>query len=189
MRRYSDAEGLPRVLVTLTGDPEASVRKAALEAIGIARHPGCEGAIRARLADPIPFVRAHAARALGALRACSAARAMLPLLADREWLVRSAAKQSLEAMGREIAPLVLEMLSHEDAFARNGAAEVLQNLGMFDALVAGHASGAADVDTLRTVEALAGAAGPRMWDAVQLRLNDAARARALVASAGIPPAR
>jgi HEAT repeat protein len=114
---------------------------------------------------------------------------MLPLLADREWLVRSAAKQSLEAMGREIAPLVLEMLSHEDAFARNGAAEVLQNLGMFDALVAGHASGAADVDTLRTVEALAGAAGPRMWDAVQLRLNDTARARALVASAGIPPAR
>jgi len=178
MRRYPDAEGLPRRLMTLTADAQPSVRKAALEAIGIARYPGCVNAMYPRLTDRIPFVRAHAARALGTVGAHFAASAVVPLLADRKWLVRSAAKQSLEGIGPEVAPLLMGMLSHKDAFARNGAAEVLQNLGVFETLVARHASDGTDANTVRALRVLAEAAGPRMWNTVLRRLDDTARERA-----------
>jgi HEAT repeat protein len=80
-------------------------------------------------ADPVPFVRTHAARALGRLRAADHAGALLPLMGDREWIVRAAAKQSLESMGPPVAGLVSGLLSNPDAFARDGASEVLQSLG------------------------------------------------------------
>jgi HEAT repeat protein len=178
MRRYPDAEGLPRRLMRLTADAQPSVRKAALEAIGSARYSECINAMYPRLTDRIPFVRAHAARAIGTVSAHFGPSAVVPLLADRKWLVRSAAKQSLEAMGPGVAPLLMGMLSHKDPFARNGAAEVLQNLGVFETLVARHASAGTDTDTVRELRVLAGAAGPRMWNTVLLRLDDTARERA-----------
>lgn len=104
------------------------MRRAAIETIGAA---GFRGAIElvARLTrDPVPMVRTHAASALGRLGAADQAGVLLPLMADREWIVRAAAKQSLEAMGPSVAALVGELLSNPDAFARDGAAAVLQSL-------------------------------------------------------------
>ena len=63
------------------------------------------------------------------------AEEIAPLLADREWWVRLAAKESLQQMGEEVWSVLVPYLDHEDAFARNGAAEVLQNIGVLDSLI------------------------------------------------------
>jgi hypothetical protein len=49
--------------------------------------------------------------------------------------VRTAAKDSLRTLGTEAVPSLLSMLTHSDPFARNGAAEVLQDIGFVDFLV------------------------------------------------------
>ncbi len=60
---------------------------------------------------------------------------LAPLLGDREWWVRAAAKDAL----RDLAPRSLAALEgaldDEDEFARNGAAEVLQDIGVVDDLI------------------------------------------------------
>jgi HEAT repeat protein len=129
MRRYPDARGLQRMLTVLARDREAMVRRAAIETIGAAGYQGAADLVATLTGDPIPYVRAHAARALGRLRAADQAGVLLPLMADREWIVRAAAKQSLESMGPIVAGLVSDLLADADRFARDGASEVLQNLG------------------------------------------------------------
>jgi HEAT repeat protein len=129
MRRYPDVPGLQRMLTALARDREAMVRRAAIETIGAAGFHGAAELVATQTRDPVPYVRAHAARALGRLRAADQAGVLLPLMADREWIVRAAAKQSLESMGPIVAGLVRDLLADPDRFARDGAAEVLQDLG------------------------------------------------------------
>jgi HEAT repeat protein len=100
--------------------------------------------------DPVPYVRAHAARALGHLRAADQAGVLLPLMADREWIVRAAAKQSLESMGPIVGGLLCDLLADPDRFARDGASEVLQGLGGAAAVRA--ALDACDSDDVRFVQ-------------------------------------
>ncbi len=96
------------------------------------------------LADPVPYVRAAAIRTVAALGAEAddeavrrdlAAR-LTPALADRDWDVRFAAKESLERLGPGVWREVAEALASPDPFARNGAAEVLQNTGVLDRVIA-----------------------------------------------------
>jgi hypothetical protein len=49
--------------------------------------------------------------------------------------VRSAAKDALRALGVDVAPMLVPVLESVDRFARNGAAEVLQDLGVVDHLL------------------------------------------------------
>jgi HEAT repeat protein len=187
MRRYAGTPGLEAELITLAGSPDAQVRKAAVETLGLVGGSEAIHVLRAKLTDPVPFVRAHAARSLGALRASAAVHAVLPLLADPDWWVRFAAKQSLQALGAEVAPAISTHLSHHDEFARNGAAEVLQNLGVFEELLAHEARGPADPDRVRTIHLLARAGGIRMWATMLGRLSGTAqtRARQLLAQADL----
>lgn len=191
MQRYPRTPGLDRQLMALTDDAEPIVRKAAIDTLVAIGGVGALKTLRARLTDETPFVRAHAARALGRLQAVSQSRALLPLLADRDWSVRDAAKESLGAMGATVATRVLPFLSHADGFARNGAAEVLQNIGVFERLVALEAEGPSDPARFRTLHLLARAGGTRMLDGVVERLDIDVRPRAqrLVASMNLerPP--
>lgn len=189
IRRYPVTSSLEARLGELAEDPDPTVRKAAVETLGVAGLPGSIPTLRARLLDPVPFVRAHAARALGSMRAVAAVDAISPLLADGDWSARSSAKQALEAMGPAVVPTVLKMLSHADGFAKNGAAEVLQNLGVFEQLVEQEALGAATIEHLRICELLARAGGVPMWDTVILRLSPEAqgRARQILASMKLAP--
>ena len=57
------------------------------------------------------------------------------LLGDGDWWVRLAARESLEMMGAEVWPVLVRCLEHRDKFVRNGAAEVVQNLGVLDSLI------------------------------------------------------
>jgi HEAT repeat protein len=177
MQRYPQTPDLARQVMALTNDAEPVVRKGAIDAI-VAIDVGAVNALRARLTDEIPFVRAHAARSLGRLQGPSASWALLPLLADRDWTVRDAAKESLAAMGATIVPVVFPVLTHPDAFARNSAAEVLQNVGVFERLLAIETAGLSDPERVRSIHLLVRAGGAGMWESVVERLNLDARARA-----------
>ena len=135
LARHKTSPGLERDLSALTADPAPLVRRAAVASL--TRLNVAEGvkAATVLLADPVWYVRAHAARAVGAAEDPEYAPLIAPLLADREWWVRTAAKDALQRMGSEVWSSLVPYLDHADAFARNGAAEVLQNVGILDSLI------------------------------------------------------
>jgi HEAT repeat protein len=128
VRRYPDACGVAAVC-RLARDPHPLVRRAAIETLGALRRREALPVLVACLLDEMPFVRAHAARALALQGEADAAELLLPLLADRDWWVRAAAKESLQQLGPAVVPIVARALACPDAFARDGALEVLQALG------------------------------------------------------------
>lgn len=113
----------------LATDVDPLVRRAAVEALGIIGDASDRSLLLGRLNDPVPFVRAHAARACARFADGDAAEALAGLLADRQWIVRAAAREALQRMGRVALPAVVQALWHSDAFAANGAAEVLHKTG------------------------------------------------------------
>jgi HEAT repeat protein len=121
-------------LVALTRDVDANVRAAAVEALGARSGDEVAEATLALLEDPAWFVRVHAARAAGHAAGAAGADAVARLLGDEKWWVRTAAKDALETMGPDAIPVVVRTLSASDEFARNGAAEILQNVGLVDRL-------------------------------------------------------
>jgi HEAT repeat protein len=187
LRRYPRLERGVEALEALTRDEMPMVRRAAVESLSLLGGSIAVEAARRLLADKVGFVRAHAARALGTLRAQDAAPAVAALLADREWWVRYAAKVSLETMGPDIMPHLLSLLNHPDDFARNGAAEVLQNLGVFDRLLVDEAAGPSQPERLAILRQLTQAGGVRMSEAMVDRLPRDARVRAssLLVSLGV----
>jgi HEAT repeat protein len=121
-------------LVTLARDADPNVRAAAVETLG-----GRGGEVAAEAAlelldDPEWFVRVHAARAAGQAAGSRSAPALTELLADSRWWVRTAAKDALRGLDRAAIGALLPVLASPDRFARNGAAEVLQDIGFVDHL-------------------------------------------------------
>lgn len=151
-------------LVTLTRDEDANVRAAAVEALGHRRGEAAAEATVALLDDPAWFVRVHAARAAGHVAGAQAAPAIAQLLDDERWWVRTAAKDALRVIGRDAVPALVPVLTSPDRFARNGAAEVLQDVGLVDYLALEHPRS----KLLRRIYAAGGA-----------RLRQAAEARAV----------
>ncbi|MBC7944531.1 MAG: HEAT repeat domain-containing protein [Burkholderiales bacterium] len=125
LSRYRGFDYLAALLALLVGDPDASVRKAVAQTLGIiGGREAVSGALKL-LDDPVDFVRANAARALGNLAQVKLAGSVTPLLADREWRVRLAAREALVDMGPAVRHDVTAQLTSPDDFARDGAAEVL----------------------------------------------------------------
>lgn len=160
LARYPDLA--EPALVAATWDADANVRAAAVETLATRHSPQAGTAALALLDDPVWFVRVHAARSAGQLVGASAAPTICRLLADEQWWVRTAAKDALRGMGREAVPALLSVLGHEDAFARNGAAEVLQDIGFVDSLVADGSSSA-------LLERIYAAGGERLRAAAERR--------------------
>ena len=123
-------------LSACTRDEDANVRAAAVEALGGSGDADALPAALALLDDPAWFVRAHACRAVGALGSGEVAPRVAALLADDWWWVRAAAKDALRGLGASAVPALVSLLDHDDRFARNSAAEVLQDVGFVDALAA-----------------------------------------------------
>ena len=130
--RYPDLG--QQALVALAWDRNANVRAAAMETLGSRSGPAVAAAVNAGLDDPAWFVRVHAARAVGRVVGAPAAPTIARLLADPQWWVRTAAKDALRVMGPAGIPALLSVLQHDDPFARQGAAEVLQDIGFVDSL-------------------------------------------------------
>jgi len=182
--------GSERDVALLTKDPSPLVRKAAVATLAELDGAGAVPAVQPLLADPIWYVRAHAARALAAANATDTADQIAPLLADREWWVRLAARESLQQMGEEVWSVLVPYLDHADAFARNGAAEVLQNIGVLDSLIVLEAAtsrpSASKVEMLRKIAA---AGGTRMTEALLERVDEGVRprVRTLLTGLGLEP--
>ena len=149
-------------LIALTWDSDANVRAAAIETLGGRSGHAVAAATLALLDDPLWFVRVHAARSAGDVIGPAAASTIAPLLSDRQWWVRSAAKDALRGMGLDAVPALLSVLAHPDPFARNGAAEVLQDIGFVDAL-------ALESPGSPLLERIYAAGGERLREAAELR--------------------
>jgi HEAT repeat protein len=121
-------------LVVSSWDPNANVRAAVMETLGTRSGPAVETALQAGLHDNAWFVRAHAAPGAARVVGASAAPAIAGLLADHQWWVRAAAKDALRSLGTDAISALLATLGHDDRFAREGAAEVLQDIGFIDFL-------------------------------------------------------
>ena len=134
LARYPDPE-IELELATLIVDEEPQVRAAVLKSLTRTESRFATPAAVTALADPVWFVRVHAARALGRLGHVDQASELLGLLGDPQWWVRTAAKESLQELGEDAAPAILPALKSDDSFVRDGAAEVLQNIGVVDELI------------------------------------------------------
>ncbi len=181
---HREVTGLDVELVPLIADPEPTVRKAAVQTLGTLGGSRASAAAGRLLSDPVDYVRAHAARALGRMLAYDYAEDVVRLLSDRSWWVRLASKESLVEMGRGIWRRVAAGLEVPDRFGRDGAAEVLQNLGVLDELASRARSGEnVDADDLAILwralevggdpmlEALVGRTGLEAPDALRERLQ------------------
>ncbi len=165
LQSYPDLGG--PTLVELTWDQDPNVRAAVVETLGTRSGKSIETALLARLDDKEWFVRVHAARAVGHVVGAEAAPSITRLLADERWWVRTAAKDALRGMGSDAVPSLLSVLTHHDLFARNGAAEVLQDIGFVDFLA---------VDNPRSplLERIYAAGGERYRHAAEARRESAA---------------
>ena len=178
LRHSNGRPELAAALVPLVDDPDAPVRKAALLALAeMHAEPLVKLAVR-RLSDEAPFVRSAAIHALAQAGERSpdrehrqaVAASIAPALADREWSVRTAAKDAFSRLGPATWREVASQLSSPDRFARNGAAEVLQNLGVLDWTLRGIASGVRPSEEAMEVLKLAlREGGLAMADAAALR--------------------
>jgi HEAT repeat protein len=164
-------------LVSLAGDVEPSVRKAALDSLGAVGFLTALPAVLKGLDDPVAFVRAHAARAAGRLGAVDAAFVLAGRLGDSDWWVRDAVKRSLVTLGPGVEPALFAHLSSDDVFARNSAAEVLQHLGTFERLLVEEAKGPPNASRQTALATLADAGGLRVWDPVLAHLPEETRQR------------
>jgi HEAT repeat protein len=187
LARDPDARLEPEV-VTLTHDPDPRVRKAAIQTLGKIGTAASADRAAALLYDPIAFVRAHAARALGELGIVERAEDVAALLGDSDWWTRLAAKETLEMMGTDVWPVLMRCLESEDRFVRNGAAEVIQNLGVLDSLIVMEAAtdspATAKIEMLRRITA---AGGARFTDSLIERAGPIVgpRIRQLLATIGL----
>lgn len=179
LARYSGV-ALSEQIATLADDPDAPVRKAVLQTLATMRAAQAGPIALRHLDDPIGFVRSAAIRALGAVgRAATApserhdtARHIATRLGDAEWEVRLSAKESLVAYGPDIWRAVSPELDATDRFARNGAAEVLQNLGLLDQLIEDVGRGAEpSAEVVSVIERTFREGGTGMIDAVAERSN------------------
>jgi HEAT repeat protein len=166
LSRYPDVPGLPLQIATLGGDEDPGVRAAVAETLGTIGGPAAVAIAVPLLDDPVPFVRAHAARALGAQGRPELAAIVARLLDDEEWWVRTGAKQALTTLGQDATEHVLPYLESSDEFARNGAAEVLQNSGAADKLVANLIADPSLAETRRTLQLIVDAGGERFGEAM-----------------------
>jgi HEAT repeat protein len=166
--RYADPE-IELELATLIVDDDPQVRSAVIKSLSANSSRLAAPAAVTALGDPIWFVRVHAARALGRLGKAELAPEIVALLADPQWWVRSAAKESLQELGPRAEPAVLHALKSDDVFVRNGAAEVLQNMGVVDELMQRLEQSPRDELALRTLRSIFQGGGPAIADAARRR--------------------
>lgn len=178
LARYAGLPGLPLELATLGGDQDPGVRAAVAETLGRVGGAAAISIVVPLLDDPVPFVRAHAARALGAQGRPELAALVAGLLDDEEWWVRSGAKQGLETLGDDATEHVLPYLKSDDEFARNSAAEILQNTGAADRLVAELIADPSNGEARHALRLIIDAGGDRLGAAMISR-SDAGKGRRL----------
>jgi HEAT repeat protein len=181
LAHVADRPETSNALLAAASDTDAGVRAAAAESLG--RDTSRQGAetLTSLAADGSQPVRIHAARSIGRRGTFESAAVLAPLLYDRDWWVRTAAKRALERVGLGAIDAVSPLLGADDEFARNGAAEVLQNIGRVRELV-DRVSGSGSPDAAADLSRIFTAGGDRFatLSLDHLEPADQARVRAVV---------
>ena len=187
LARYSNE----REVGELASDPDERVRKAVAETLGsgMGKTEASSRLLAGLLKDESWIVRAHAARALGDLKRVEYAASIASLLADTQWWVRLAAKETLFALGESSVPVLLQQLAHHDRFARNGAAEVLQNLGWVDRVLEEAMAGRSEDSVKEHLRGALEAGGVGMVSSIVWRQgpSEAPKLEAFLGSLGLSP--
>ncbi len=116
-------------------DEEVDVRARAADSLGRMRHRTARPALLQALDDPAWQVRAQAAKALGSIAEESDVTRIAEKLRDTEWWVRNDAAYALREMGEAGEGPLVEMLWDEDRFARETAAQALEESSIVERLV------------------------------------------------------
>jgi HEAT repeat protein len=175
--RYGHATGVAAELATLSADGDPNVRAAVAESLAhCADSKGRNEALSRLIDDPVWYVCAHAVRSAGVLDLVGEAERIARLLSDTQWWVRTAAKQALQSFGLTASSIAVSHLRDHDRFARNGAAEVLQNIGFVDSLVTEVAAPDARAGSLALLAEILEAGGPGLRSAALGGLEPDARA-------------
>jgi HEAT repeat protein len=187
-----DADRLAPRVAALTSDADASVRKVAIETLTRLGDASLVEAALRRLSDSAPYVRSAAIRGLvraaelNPKREAEIVRAITHGLGDESWDVRQAAKEALVAIGPRVWKEVARELDSADSFARNGAAEVLQNICLLDELLDTLSRGdTPDREMLGVLGRAFEAGGPMMVDAALARSDATNTSRAAETLAGL----
>jgi HEAT repeat protein len=135
LEHASDSLAASDALLMAAADADANVRAAAAASLAADASEQATETLLTLLVDPSSHVRLHAARSIGRRGTVKAAGEVASLLRDQDWWVRTSAKRALENLGAEAVLAVTPHLRTNDEFGRNGAAEVLQNLGLVRTLV------------------------------------------------------
>jgi HEAT repeat protein len=167
-------------LVRRCSDTLPDVRAAAARALGRRGRPAARKTLVRLLDDQVWYVQVQAARALGRLGYTGSARQIASLLASNEWWVRQAAKDALVELGPAMSADLVTLLDHPDAFARNSLAEVLQNVGYVDNLVADVETAPPTISSRESeliLREVLAAGGPQFAVAVLMQMRPESRAR------------
>jgi HEAT repeat protein len=129
-----------------TTNPEIQI--AVVDALGWVGGSHVLDSVVGAMHSPDWRVRAKAATAIGMIGDSSAADELAHALQDQAWWVRRNSAGAL-AMMRDGVPLLYRALTSPDAFARDAAAEALEDIGELAKARAAHATGEASNDQLR----------------------------------------
>jgi HEAT repeat protein len=148
-------DGEAALLVDALADEDMDVRARAADSLGRMRYRPARPALLRSLEDPAWQVRAQAAKALGKVGDTSDASRLAGSLRDEEFWVRNNAAAALREMGEAGETPLIEMLWDEDRFARETAAQALEEGSIVERLVKDMREGADDPEAGRIIRRLA----------------------------------
>jgi HEAT repeat protein len=146
-----EAEYLERALE----DEDVNVRARAADSLGRMRNRAARPALLRALEDPAWEVRAQAVKALGSIGDEEDTDSIAPALRDGEWWVRSNTAAALREMGETGEGPLVEMLWDEDRFAREAAAQALEEGSIVERLVEDMRKGGENPEAGRVIRRLA----------------------------------
>ncbi|RJP32022.1 MAG: hypothetical protein C4536_06820 [Actinobacteria bacterium] len=136
-------------------DEEVDVRARAADSLGRMRHRLARPALLQALDDPAWQVRAQAVKALGGIGEEKDVSRLAEMLRDTEWWVRNNAASALREMGEMGEGPLAAMLWDEDRFARETAAQALEEGSMVERLVKDMREGDGDPEGSSIIHRLA----------------------------------
>ncbi len=161
LAKVGGEEALPALYAALH-DPHTDVRARAAAALGRLHDADSVLPLLGALEDTRWEVRSQAARALGDIEDPAALPHLANALRDPEWWVRTNAEEAMRHMGEAGERELAAMLYDDDRFARETAAQALQELGVPDRYLQ-MAEAGEDLGTLKPIlkrMAEIGATGP-----------------------------
>jgi HEAT repeat protein len=154
MGKVAGPEEAPALEAALE-DEDIDVRARAADSLGKMRAVEARAGLLKALDDPEWEVRSQAAKALGHIGDAEDAERLVLCLRDREWWVRQNAAEALREMGEVGEGPLIETLWGDDRFARETAAQVLEEASLVERIVKDMRDNGDNIEGYRVIRRLA----------------------------------